>query len=197
MAIIHLKKGYDIRLKGGVDDSTITNGAACSLYAIVPDDFHGIVPRMDKKEGEHVLAGEPLYHDKNSDRVMVTSPVSGTVKAVQRGERRKIEAVVIEADKQQQACPHDIKQPVEDLLLGSGLWAMMRQRPYDVVPTPGVRPRDIFVTAFDSAPLAPSLKTVLGDNEHYINKGIEEANRIKSHNNCSNSSCFSPLLIYF
>ena len=99
--------------------------------------------------------------------------MSGTVKEVRRGERRHIDAIVIAPDGGNDVVTHDVKRDAEQVLLESGLWVMMRQRPYDVVPAPGVRPRDVFVTAFDSAPLAPDLATVLGEKSQYIAKGVE------------------------
>ena len=172
MAIIKLKRGYDLNLKGKVESNEVTDVKA-TLAAIVPDDFHGVVPRMDKKAGEHVVVGETLYHDKTHEEIKVTAPVSGTLKEVVRGERRKILAITIEPDGHNDSRTFDTKNTVKDLLLESGLWAMMRQRPYDVVPNPEARPRDIFVTAFDSAPLAPSLLTVLGDDVKYVARGVE------------------------
>ncbi|MBO7609691.1 MAG: Na(+)-translocating NADH-quinone reductase subunit A [Muribaculaceae bacterium] len=174
MSTIKLKKGYDLKLKGGITQLEITgNPATSSCYGIIPDDFTGIIPRLDKKPGETVKAGEPIYHDKNFEKVKVTSPVSGTIKEVCRGERRKIEAIIIEPDGKDEQIKHDISQPVIDVLVESGLWVMLRQRPYDVVPNPDVRPRDIFVTGFDSAPLAPNLIFVMGEKSKYLEKGIE------------------------
>ena len=173
MATVKLKKGFDIHLLGAISDNGITDTGAPKSVAVVPDDFHGVIPRMEKKEGEHVAAGEPLYHDKNHESIKAVSPVSGTVKEVRRGERRHIDAIVIAPDGGSDIITHDLKQGPEEVLLQSGLWVMMRQRPYDVVPVPGVRPRDVFVTAFDSAPLAPALDLVLGDKRQYIARGVE------------------------
>ena len=176
MATVRLKKGFDIHLLGGIDDNSIAVKAVPQSVAVVPDDFHGIIPRMEKKEGEHVDAGEPLYHDKNDEDIKVVSPVSGTVKEVRRGERRHIDAVIIAPDGADGIVKHDLQRPALDVLLDSGLWVMMRQRPYDVVPSPAVKPRDVFVTAFDSAPLAPDLDIVLGDKRQYIARGVEVLN---------------------
>ena len=176
MATVKLKKGFDIQLLGAITDSGITAGERPLSVAVVPDDFHGIIPRMEKKEGERVASGEPLYHDKNHEAIKVVSPVSGTVKEVRRGERRHIDAIVVIPDGTADAVTHDLKRPALDVLLDSGLWAMIRQRPYDVVPSPDVRPRDVFVTAFDSAPLAPDLDVVLGEKRKYIAKGVEVLN---------------------
>ncbi len=173
MATVRLKKGFDIHLLGAITDNTIVDAASPTSVAVVPDDFHGIIPRMEKKEGEHVAAGEPLYHDKNYEAIKVVSPVSGTVKEVRRGERRHIDAIIIAPDGDNDIVTHNIMGFAEQVLLQSGLWVMMRQRPYDVVPVPGIRPKNVFVTAFDSAPLAPDLDIVLGEKRQYIQKGTE------------------------
>ena len=178
MATVRLKKGFDIHLLGAIGDNSIAAADKPQSVAVVPDDFQGIIPRMEKKEGEHVDAGEPLYHDKNDEAIKVVSPVSGTVKEVRRGERRHIDAVIITPDGGSGIVSHDINRPALDVLLESGLWVMMRQRPYDVVPSPGVKPRDIFVTAFDSAPLAPDQDIVLGDKRQYLSRGVEVLNGI-------------------
>lgn len=172
MATIKLKRGYDLKLLGSTSEASPLVTAVPTTVAITPDDFTGIVPRMEKKEGEHVVAGEPLYHDKQCERIKVVAPVAGVVKEVRRGERRKILAVIIDPDKEQ---PEPLKHNTAgastlDTLLESGLWVMLRQRPYDVVPDPDKRPRDIFVTAFDSAPLATSLMKNI--NPSYLERGV-------------------------
>lgn len=176
MATVRLKKGFDINLLGAISDNSIVATGQPHSVAVVPDDFHGMIPRMEKKEGEHVIAGEPLFHDKNHEAIKVVAPVSGTIKEVRRGQRRHIDAIIIAPDGGKDAITHDLKRSSLELLLDSGLWVMLRQRPYDVVPAPDVRPRDVFVTAFDSAPLAPDLDIVLGDKRQYIAKGIEVLN---------------------
>ena len=177
MSTVRLKKGFDIKLLGAIEGTEIAFTSPSRSVAVVPDDFHGIIPRMEKKEGEHVAAGEPLYHDKNYEAIKVVSPVSGTVKEVRRGERRHIDAIII-APNGNDVLALDLKRPAEEVLLASGLWAMLRQRPYDVVPVPGVKPRDVFVTAFDSAPLSPDLDVVLGDKREFIGKGVEVLNSL-------------------
>ncbi len=177
MAIVRLKKGFDIHLLGAIQESDVAFTPPPRSVAVIPDDFHGVIPRMEKKEGEHVTAGEPLYHDKNDESIKVVAPVSGTVNEVRRGERRHIDAIIITPDNDdRQVVKHDLSGNALDVLVASGLWVMMRQRPYDVVPMTSVRPRDVFVTAFDSAPLAPDLDVVLGDKRQYIGKGIEVLN---------------------
>lgn len=174
MALIKIKRGFDLNLKGKITQDEVRMAHLSKTYAIVPDDFTGIIPRMEKKEGEKVATGEALYHDKNDEKIKVTSPVSGTVRQIVRGDRRKIMAIVIDPDEQHDNCKiHDTRENPKVLLLESGLWPMLRQRPYDIVPSSNVRPRDIFITAFDSSPLAPSLKLVLGEDEKYLKKAVE------------------------
>ena len=179
MNIIKLKKGYNLNLKGGITDASIVDAPLAQSYAIVPDDFSGIVPRLEKKEGEHVAAGEAVYHDKANEAIKVCSPVCGTVKEVRRGERRKIEAIIIEPDGGNDCAAIDTSD-AKSALLNSGLWALLRQRPYDVVPSPDVTPRDIFVTCFDSAPLAADWKLFTDVNAEIIKKGIQALKSLTS-----------------
>lgn len=156
---IKVKKGLDIHLAGGIPADAKETECRCATVAIVPDDFTGLIPKMELREGDTVKSGQPLFHSKLDERLKITSPVSGTVKAVVRGERRKILRVVVEAGAGE-AVRFDVKGSLSDktsareALLASGLWAMLRQRPYDIVPTADARFRDIFVSGFDSAPLA-------------------------------------------
>lgn len=179
MNIIKLKKGYNLNLKGGITDASIVDAPLAQSYAIVPDDFSGIVPRLEKKEGEHVAAGEAVYHDKANEAIKVCSPVCGTVKEVRRGERRKIEAIIIEPNGGNDCAAIDTSD-AKSALLNSGLWALLRQRPYDVVPSPDVTPRDIFVTCFDSAPLAADWKLFTDGNAEIIKKGIQALKSLTS-----------------
>ncbi len=151
---LRLKKGLDIRLEGAVADRSAVADADVRLYAVTPDYFPGFRPKAAVKEGDAVEAGSPLLYDKAFPAVKLVSPVSGTVKEVKRGERRKILYVSVEADGRGAHRHFDTKAPLPGLLAESGLLAMIHRRPYDVVPSPEVRPRDIFVTAMDTAPLA-------------------------------------------
>ncbi|MGM9862130.1 MAG: NADH:ubiquinone reductase (Na(+)-transporting) subunit A [Muribaculaceae bacterium] len=177
---IKIKKGlkrYDRYLKQlcarpiGDSSPVAVNVALC---AVTPDDFTGIKPKLDVREGDVVAVGAPLFHDKTRTEIIVASPLSGVVKSIVRGERRHIERIVIEpADAKPTALPaDDAKLPLATRLAHSGLLAMMRQRPFDVVPDPAVRPRDIFVTAFDTAPLAPCLSRYITD-KSLLDKGVE------------------------
>lgn len=159
---IKLKKGLDLHLQGGVTEGAEAAPRAVKTptVAIVPDDYLGLTPKMEVREGDTVAAGQPLYHGKTAEPVKVVSPASGTVKAVVRGERRKIERIVIEVVADGPKHPIDTAKAsateadARAFLQHSGLWAMTRQRPYDIVPTHDAAIRDVFVSGFDTAPLA-------------------------------------------
>lgn len=158
---IQLKKGLDIKLSGSLIDSDVVE-VMPDLYAVIPDDFPGLAAKLDVREGDEVKVGSPVIHDKNNPQICLVSPVSGKVKAVVRGERRKVLRVEILSDGRYEPVALDPSMPLLEKLCRSGLFACMRRRPFDTVPRPDVRPCDIFVTAFDSAPLAPNLETALG-----------------------------------
>ncbi len=157
---LKIRKGLDIKMAGGVDDLAAVDAPQSASYAIIPDDFIGFVAKPAVKEGDKVSAGAPLLYDKRDEALKLVSPVTGTVEAIVRGERRKILRVVVKPDGGNDRLTHavSVKDEAEarNLLKNSGLWAMMRQRPYDIVPNPDAVPRDIFVTAIDSAPLSVS-----------------------------------------
>ena len=142
---IKLKKGLDLKIAGAVTDMTV-HEADAKVYAITPDDFPGFKPKVDIKEGDTVMAGAPLMHDKNHEDVKLVSPVSGIVKAVVRGERRKVIRIEIEktdtvSTRQFDISSHPGADDASRLLAESGLLAEIRQRPYDIVPDPAVAPR--------------------------------------------------------
>ncbi len=156
---ISLKKGLDLNIAGKAPQSGAVAVAAAKV-AVTPDDFPGFTTRLEVAQGDTVTAGQPLMHDKTAEAVKIVSPVSGTVKEVVRGQRRKIERVVIEVNPDaaapaKAAVGINSKEAAREFLMNSGLWVMMRQRPYDIVPSVEATPRDIFVSGFDSAPLAP------------------------------------------
>lgn len=164
---VKLHKGLNLRLAGAVTDLEPVEVKA-KKYAIIPDDYPGFLPKLDVKEGSPVKIGSTLMHDKLHPGVCLVSPVSGVVSAIVRGERRKIMRVEIESDGKYEAEKFDASMPLLELLGKSGLFAMMRNRPFDIVPNPETRPRDIFITAFDTAPLALPLSMQLGDDAEKV-----------------------------
>lgn len=177
--IIKLRKGLDINLQGKAAESLVEVPMA-GEYAVSPLDFEGVIPKLLVKAGDKVKAGTPLFFDKKDSRVLFTSPVSGTVSAVNRGEKRKVLNVTVAADATQEyeTFPTlDLRKAnrseVIEVLLKSGLWTMIRQRPYGIIANPDDAPKSIFVSAFDSAPLAPDMNFVLRGEKDAVQKGLE------------------------
>lgn len=173
---IDITKGYDLKIVGGIATGTdIVTAPAPQSVAIYPEDFSGFIPKACVEAGTEVMAGAPLLHHKEASELCLTSPVSGKVREVVRGARRRILCVVVDNDFKDAELKFDIAQPynpekLRELLAKSGLMAMMRLRPFDIIVRPdSATPRDIFVTAFDSAPLAaqPSYDATL------LTRGVE------------------------
>ena len=174
MQTIKLKKGLDIPFEGAAE-LELSSVNRPEVFHIVPDQFAGITPKLDVKVGDRVKAGSPLFHDKAFEQMQFTSPVSGTVQEIVRGERRKIMSIDILADATFEYEKFEVKngangangdaslngEEVKALLLKSGLWALIKQRPYDCIALPNKTPRAIFISSFDSAPCAPNYEFVL------------------------------------
>ena len=160
MQTIKLKRGLNIPFEGPAAE-TLGSVRRPEVFHIVPDHFAGITPKLDVKVGDKVKAGSPLFHDKTFEEMHFTSPVSGEIKEIVRGERRKILSIDILADAKIAYEKFDTAEDVKALLLKSGLWALMKQRPYDCIALPTKTPRAIFISSFDSAPVAPNYEFVL------------------------------------
>lgn len=181
---IKLRKGLDINLKGRAA-TEVKAVKEPGFYALCPDDFTGVSPKVVVKEQEYVMAGGPLFIDKNHPEMKFVSPVSGVVTSVERGARRKVMSVTVEAAAEQDFEEFGKKdvasmdaQAVREALLESGMFAFIRQRPYDVVADPSVMPRAVFVSAFDSSPLAPDFEFVLKGQEADFQTGLDALARI-------------------
>ncbi|MBR3500177.1 MAG: NADH:ubiquinone reductase (Na(+)-transporting) subunit A, partial [Bacteroidales bacterium] len=155
---IVLKKGLDLPITGCAE-KRLSKTLLSDVVAIQPADFKGLLPRLLVKEGDTVLAGSPVFSDKNNPDILITSPASGTVKAVVRGEKRKLLAVLIQTDPEQKFADFEVKsaaqleaEDVKKALLGSGLWPWLIQRPYGILANPAVTPKAIFVSAFNTTP---------------------------------------------
>lgn len=176
---IRIRKGLDIRLKGDAEHVLVQTEPA-KVVAIKPTDFHGLVPKVLVKPGDQVLAGSALFGDKYNERVRYTSPVSGEVAEVVRGEKRKVLEVRVLADGQTRYQDFGMSDParcerdaVLEKLLASGAFAFIRQRPFDVVADPAQVPKAIFISAFDSAPLAPDLDFVVRNQGEDLQAGLD------------------------
>ena len=177
---IKIRKGLDIRLAG--EPSKQLDSFEPTSYAVKPTDFIGVVPKLDVAEGDEVKCGTVLFHDKNNERIVFTSPVSGKVKAIVRGEKRAILRVVVESDgKDENIDFSDIKDPIERMLR-SGVWPMLRQRPYATIANPSDRPKHIFVSMFDTGPLAPDYDYIVENQYDALAKGIDVLSKLTDGN---------------
>lgn len=198
--VIKLRKGLDVNLKGKAAKDLFQ--VQCSgLYALMPDDFTGMKPKVVVKEGDVVKVGDALFLDKNNPEVKFVSPVSGKVAAVVRGERRKVLSVQVEADAEQQYVDFGKKNvalmdgtSVKAALLESGLFGFFKQRPYDVTANPADTPKAIFVSAFNSMPLSADFEFVLKGREADFQTGLDVLSKIaKTHLGVSTKQTASAL----
>jgi len=175
---IKIKKGLDIKMNGQAE-KTISEVPRAKTFAIKPGDWHGLTPKIIPKLCDPVKVGTPIFFDKYHPEIKFTSPVSGILSSINRGERRRIVEVVIEDDgkdtqeKFLQGDPADLKrEQIVENLLESGLWTVIRQRPYKVIARPGKPPKSIFISAFDTSPLAPDYNFLLKDMEEDFQWGV-------------------------
>ncbi len=177
--VIKIKKGVDIKLQGSAE-KIYASSVAPSTYALKPGDFPAIRLKLSVKEGDEVQAGDAVFFDKDRSDILFTSPVSGEVVEVVRGEKRKILEVRILADQEIKyrnfgsSNPSDLsREDVKAKMLKAGCWPFIRQRPYNIVANPNRAPRDIYVSCFDSAPLGPDADFVVHGQEEEFKLGIQ------------------------
>ena len=177
--VIHIKKGLNIPMLGEAE-KVIKKANPAEYYAIKPTDFIGIRPKLLVQPGDKVKAGTALFYDKLQEQVHFTSPVSGEVTEIRRGERRVIQEIIIKADATieyesfKTGNPSSLsKEEIIEILLQSGLWPAIRQRPYSTIANPADTPKAIFISAFDTAPLAPDMDYVVKDCESCFQIGID------------------------
>lgn len=177
--VIKLKRGLNIRLKGKAE-KILTKTDLAEQYAVKPPDFQNLTPKLTVKENDTVKAGDPLFFDKYNPDIKFTAPVSGTVTAIRRGERRRIMEVVIKPDSQIDYCdfgkadPKDLsREAVIEKITSSGCWPFIRQRPYAIIAKPDDQPKAIFISGFDSAPLAPDYDFLLQEESKAFQTGID------------------------
>ncbi len=186
--IIYLNRGLNINIKGKAkkayfDDIEIKN------YAVQPGNFRGVVPipKVVVENGDIVKSGDLLFFDKKRPELKFVAPVSGKVIAIRRGSRRSIKQVVIEADEKisyKSFNSPDLnsidRETLVDFLLEAGLWPLIRQRPYDFVPDKDIVPQNIFISTFDTAPLAADMNFVIEGREKDFQKGLDVLNKLTS-----------------
>ena len=174
--VIKLKRGLDIPMDGEAAKE-VGSISRPDVYKIVPDHF-AVVPKLLVREGDRVKAGDPLFYNKQFADMLFASPVSGTVKQIVRGERRKVMSVNIEADTvvEYKKCEVNLgaltAEQAKQTLLQSGLWFYIKQRPYDCIANPTLQPKAVFVSTFDSAPLAPDYEFIAKGHGTELQAGI-------------------------
>jgi len=177
--VIKIRRGKNINLQGKAEKIMI-KAKVSETYAVKPIDFVGIMPKLLVEKGDIVKAGSPLFFDKYQPEVKFTSPVSGVITSINRGERRRILEIIIKADKNQEfikfekANPKTLdKEQIIKNIQESGLWPAIKQRPYSVIANAKDTPKAIFISAFDSAPLAPDIDFIVKGEKKNFQTGID------------------------
>ena len=181
---IRIKKGLDIKLVGEALQST-NELPIKGMFALKPQDFHGIIPKLIVKEGAEVKAGESIFYSKSDDRILFPSPVSGKVTEIIRGAKRKIVSIKIAADGKQSFKDfgsYDVEkmseEEVKNHLLKTGCWPFIKQRPYDVIADPNQTPKSIFISAYASSPLAANYDYTLAGKEKELQAALTAISKL-------------------
>ena len=176
--LIKIKRGLDINLAGKAQKQ-FTEPNQVQAYALKPTDFEGLTPKLMVQEGDLVKAGTPLIVNKYKPEICFTSPVSGKIQGIIRGERRRILEIVIQPDEQVEYLQFEKADPlaidserIKKLILKSGLWPTIMQRPFGIIANPSDTPKSIFISGFDSAPLAPDYEFIISGQFDDFQTGI-------------------------
>ncbi|HSD70671.1 MAG TPA: Na(+)-translocating NADH-quinone reductase subunit A [Woeseiaceae bacterium] len=187
--LIRIRKGLDIPL-AGAPQQLVSTGAEVSSVALLGADTPGLKPAMAVQAGDRVKLGQPLYTDKRNPAVPFTSPGSGIVSAINRGERRVLQSVVIDLDGDDavsfpafDAREIDSLDPtrIREILVASGLWTALRCRPFGRVPAPDSAPASLFVTAIDTNPLAPDPAVIISRAAEAFETGLRLVAKLTSN----------------
>jgi len=185
---IRIKKGLSIKLKGKAEEA-ISAAPRSRIFAIQPKDFHGITPKLTVKVGAEVSVGTVLFYSKSNEQIKFTSPVSGTVSEIKRGAKRRILKVVIEAKAEDDFVDFGKEDPkgmskeqVLTKILDSGCWPFVNQRPYDVIANPADEPKAIFISSFDTAPLASNYAFSIKEQEAAFQAGVNALSKLTQGN---------------
>ena len=172
---IKIKKGLDIPLDGSAE-RVVVDARSIDRYAVKPPDVVGFTPRLLVAEGDTVTAGQPLVENKNDGRQTLPSPIDGVVKAVVRGEKRRLEAVVVEGGKRREEnndCASTLSTLHSPLSAKSPVWWMIKERPFGTIANPDHKPKGIFISLRDTNPLAPDISFALKGREHEFEAGVK------------------------
>lgn len=176
--VIKIRKGYDIKLVGAAEQK-FGDTPAVSHYALIPDDFTDVIPKLEAREGDKVLAGDPVFYTKEDERVKVCAPVSGEIAEVVRGDKRKILSIRILPDGETKyrdfgvSNPSDLsREEIVERMLKSGVWASLQMRPYGRIARPDDQPKAIFISGMNTNPLAPDVNFVMSGLENEFQTGL-------------------------
>ena len=180
-----IKKGIDIKLLGEAEKTIVDLNA--KRFAIKPTDFIGCFPKMLVKEGDTVKVGSPIFYDKYREDIRFSSPVSGKIISLVRGAKRKLLEIIIESDGKGESVDFGAEK-IEGLkregiiskMLESGVWPLMRQRPYSTIADPKAEPKAIFVSAFSSVPLAPDFDLIVEGQAEAFQAGLDVLTKLTS-----------------
>ena len=183
--VIKLRKGLDINLKGKASKDVALQVSETDEYALVPEAFVGVTPKVVVREGDHVNAGDALFVNKACPKVKFASPVSGVVTAIERGDRRKVLCIKVKADAEQTSTDFGKKivdemdgDAIKQALLEAGLFGYINQLPYAVSTTPDTMPKAIFVSTLRDMPLAADFEVELLGNEQAFKTGLTALSKI-------------------
>ena len=181
---IKVKKGLNLRFKGEAEQ-TLVEAPRSKTFAIKPPDFHAVVPKLVLKEGAKVQAGEVIFFSKYNEAVKFSSPVSGTIVEVVRGAKRRVLEIVIEADAVNSykeygtmSAESSDAEAVKTRIFESGCGAFIKQRPYDIVANPEDAPKAIYISAYNTAPLAADPEFILQDQKAEFQEGIKALKKL-------------------
>ena len=176
---IRIKNGLTINLKGAAQ--CITKNAAHPIsVSLNPSDFHLIIPKMVVKVGDKVNRGDTVFYSKKNESIKFCSPVDGTVHDIVRGAKRKIIEIIIKSTSVKNKSTHKAvnfeklsPEKIKEIILNSGCWPFIKQRPYDIIANPSDTPKSIFISAFNTAPISANLSFILNDQQDEFKLGIE------------------------
>ncbi len=176
--VIKIRKGYDIKLVGSAEQK-FGEAPSVSHYALVPDDFNGVIPKLEARAGDKVLAGDVIFHSKENENIKVCAPVSGEIAEVVRGDKRKILSIRILPDAEVKyvdfgkADPQTLsREEIIERMLKSGVWPSLQMRPYGRMARPDDKPKSIFISGMNTNPLAPDTNFAVAGLEEEFQTGV-------------------------
>ena len=185
---IKIKNGLAINIKGA-SNNIVKKATFPKSISLNPNDFHLVTPKMAVKVGDHLEAGDVVFYSKDNQDVKFCSPVSGNVKDIVRGQKRKITEIIIDSDSSQKSKKFKTskfenfkREEIIKSLLESGCWPFINQRPYSIIANPSDTPKSIFISAFNTAPIAADIQIVLDDQKNEFSTGIQVLRKLTDGN---------------